>query len=259
MERTMRGLRARAQLSTAVALALLAGLTALAWAYMIGLAAHADMGHAAMPATAFEFIAVSVLMWSVMMVAMMLPGAAPMIFTFSTVARRRADGEASAFVPTWIFVAGYLAVWTAFSLLAALGQWALYDRGLLDSAMGRTGPIAGAALLVLAGAFQWSALKEACLTKCRTPLSFLLTEWREGWVGAFAMGLRHGAICVGCCWALMLLMFVGGVMSLVWMGGLGVYMLVEKVVPAGQLFSRISGVVLVLAGVVLAAVTLSTA
>ncbi|MDO9600088.1 MAG: DUF2182 domain-containing protein [Azoarcus sp.] len=252
MERTMLNLRTRERLSTGLALALLAVLTVLAWHYMIGTAAHAEMGHVAMPHSSIEFIAVSVLMWSVMMVAMMLPGAGPMILTFSTVARRESPSHTVA-VPTWIFVAGYLAVWTGFSVLAALAQWGLYANALLDSAMGRTGPLLGAGLLITAGAFQWSALKEACLTKCRTPLSFLLTEWRDGWGGAFVMGLRHGVFCVGCCWALMLLMFVGGVMSLAWMGGLGLYMLAEKVVPAGMLFGRVSGLVLIATGTVIAA------
>lgn len=251
----MMTMRQRERLSVGLALALLALLTLFAWRHLIGAAAHAQMGHVgthAMHASSLEFVALSVLMWSVMMVAMMLPGASPMIVTYSTAVRRHGQAHPAA-VPTWIFVAGYLAVWTGFSVLAALGQWGLYANELLDSAMGRTGPLLGAGLLVMAGAFQWTALKEACLAKCRTPLSFLLTEWRDGWSGAFVMGLRHGAFCVGCCWALMLLMFVGGVMNLAWMGGLAMYMLAEKVVPAGPLFGRISGLVLIAAGTVVAA------
>ncbi|WP_375056568.1 DUF2182 domain-containing protein [Zobellella sp. DQSA1] len=255
MERLMMNMRARERLSTGVALALLAVLTLLAWYYLIEAASHVAMGHVdphAMQGSSIPFVAMSVAMWSLMMVAMMLPGAGPMIVTFSTVVRRQSPSRAGV-APTWIFVAGYLTIWTGFSVLAALGQWGLYTSAMLDTAMGRTGPLPGAGLLMLAGAFQWSALKEACLAKCRTPLSFLLTEWRDGWRGAFVMGLRHGAFCVGCCWALMLLMFVGGVMSLAWMGGLALYMLAEKVIPAGRLFSRASGLVLIAAGVALAA------
>lgn len=263
MEHTLLNRHTRDRLWIAGALGALAALTAWAWFYMIDAAAHHAMGHDliahhAAHGAPLTYLALSILMWSVMMVAMMLPGASPMILTYATVARRK-DATRPPAVPTWIFVAGYLAVWTAFSVLAALGQWALYANDLLDGAMGRTGPLLGAALLLTAGAFQWSALKEACLSKCRTPLSFLLTGWRDGWRGAFVMGAKHGVYCVGCCWALMLLMFVGGVMSLLWMGALALFMLAEKVVPGGRLFSRASGLVLIGAGVVLAAGTLAAA
>lgn len=261
MTQTMTKMRARERLSTGLALALLTLMTVFAWRYLMGAAVHAEMGHVGMhdmPTSSLAFLAVSVVMWTVMMVAMMLPGASPMIVTFSTVAQRQ-GGSGGGMAPTWIFVSGYLAVWIAFSVLAAAGQLALYEHAMLDGAMGRTGPLLGAGLLLLAGAFQWSALKQACLTKCRTPLSFLLSEWRDGWRGAFVMGLRHGAFCVGCCWALMLLMFVGGVMSLAWMGGLAIFMLAEKVMPAGPLFSRASGLILMAAGVAVAAGNLPAA
>lgn len=261
MTQTMTKMRVRERLSTGLALGVLTVMTVLAWRYLMGAAVHAEMGHVGthdMHVSSLAFLAASVLMWTVMMVAMMLPGASPMIVTFSTVAQRQ-GGSRRSMAPTWIFVSGYLAVWTAFSVLAAAGQLALYEQALLDGAMGRTAPLLGAALLLLAGAFQWSALKQACLTKCRTPLSFLLSEWRDGWRGAFVMGLRHGAFCVGCCWALMLLMFVGGVMSLAWMGGLAIFMLAEKVVSAGPLFSRASGLVLIAAGVAVAAGNLPAA
>jgi predicted metal-binding membrane protein len=247
----MPSVRAYARLATGLALALLAALTVLAWRYLIGAASQVPVGHVATHAPAIAFVAMAIAMWSVMMVAMMLPGAAPMIVTFSTVVRRRAPSR-TGLAPTGLFVAGYLAVWTGFSVVAAVAQWALHANALLDGAIGRTGPLLGAGLLMVAGVFQWTALKEACLTKCRTPLSFVLTEWRDGWRGAFVMGLRHGAFCVGCCWALMLLMFVGGVMSLVWMGGLAVYMLAEKVVPGGARLSRAGGLVLIAAGVAIA-------
>jgi predicted metal-binding membrane protein len=261
MEHSLLPRHARDRLWIGFALGMLAALTAWAWHLMIDAAAHQAMGHDYImhhgthvhPLT---YLAVSLAMWSVMMVAMMLPGASPMILTYASVAGRK-DTARGAVVPTWVFVAGYLAVWSAFSVIAAGGQWLLYDHGLLDGAMGGGAPLLGAALLILAGGFQWSALKEACLSKCRTPLSFLLTAWRDGTRGAFMMGLHHGIYCVGCCWALMLLMFVGGVMSLSWMGGLALFMLLEKVLPNGQLFSRITGTGLIGAGVLLALATLA--
>ncbi len=245
----MSHMRVRERLSSGFALAALAALTLFAWHRLLEMAAHAETGHSAtMHADGgVAFVATGAAMWSVMMVAMMLPAASPMIVAYSRIGHRRRPARWG-LAPTWIFVAGYLAVWTGFSVLGALGQWALHEAALLDVAMGRTGPLFGGALLVLAGAFQWTPLKEACLAKCRTPLSFVLTEWRDGWGGAFVMGLRHGIFCLGCCWALMLLMFVGGVMSLAWMGGLAIYMLVERLIPNGRLFSRASGLVLIAAG-----------
>jgi predicted metal-binding membrane protein len=259
MDQTLLSRRSRDRVWIGFALGVLAALTAWAWVFMADAATHQSLGHDVImhhgahdvPVT---YIGISLLMWVVMMVAMMLPGASPMILTYATVARRK-DVARTAVLGTSAFVSAYLVVWAGFSVLASVGQWALYSNELLDGAMGRTGPLLGAALLVTAGVFQRSALKEVCLSQCRTPLSFVLTGWRDGVGGAFMMGLRHGAYCVGCCWALMLLMFVGGVMSLIWMGGLALFMLVEKVVADGRRFSRRSGLLLVAAGLSL---TLST-
>jgi predicted metal-binding membrane protein len=240
-----------------VALAL---LTLLAWGYLAMQGLHHDMDMAAsmaMPASqgwGIGMLAMSALMWCVMMVAMMLPAASPMILTHSKVHRQRTAAGRVA-VPTWLFVVGYLAVWTGFAILAALAQWALHEAALLSSAMGRVGPSIGGGLLLAAGIFQWSSLKQACLSKCRTPLSFLLTEWRDGRWGAFVMGVSHGIYCTGCCWVLMLLMFVGGVMSLAWMAALAIYVLAEKVLPGGWLVSRAVGVLLIGAGVAVTAVS----
>jgi predicted metal-binding membrane protein len=148
---------------------------------------------------------VSALMWCVMMVAMMLPSASPMILTYARVYQQRVT-LGKAITPTWLFMAGYLAVWAGFGLLAAATQWGLYQSALLSPAMGKVGPSLGGGLLILAGIFQFSHLKQTCLSKCRSPLSLLMTEWREGASGALIMGIRHGAYCLGCCWALMLLM-----------------------------------------------------
>ncbi|HEY8715475.1 MAG TPA: DUF2182 domain-containing protein, partial [Candidatus Acidoferrum sp.] len=151
-------------------------------------------------------------MWAVMMVAMMLPSATPMILTFAAVTRNRRQRDRP-YVPVAVFASGYLFVWCLFSAIAAMAQWALHRSALLSSTMASTSVFLGALVLIGAGVFQFTPLKHACLRHCRTPLEFIMTRWREGWRGAFGMGLRHGAFCAGCCWVLMLLLFVGGVMN----------------------------------------------
>ena len=183
-------------------------------------------------------------MWAVMMVAMMAPSATPMLLMFATVNRRRKEREAP-YVPTGIFLAGYVIVWAAFSLAATGGNWGLHQASLLSSMMGEsTSGYLGGSLLVLAGVFQWSPLKYNCLKQCRTPMGFLMTSWREGPRGALRMGLEHGVYCLGCCWALMLLLFVLGIMNLVWIAALAAFVLAEKVAPKAEWVSRISGVLL---------------
>lgn len=188
------------------------------------------------------------LMWSEMMVAMMIPSAAPMILTFALVQRKRREQERP-FVPTGIFLLGYLIVWTGFSALAAFGQWVLHGRALLSPTMVSTSPFLGGALLVTAGIFQWTPLKHACLTHCRSPLTFLMGDWREGKLGALFMGLKHGAYCTGCCWFLMALLFVAGVMNLWWIAILTVLVSLEKFLPRGLLAGRFVGVALGLWGI----------
>jgi predicted metal-binding membrane protein len=191
-------------------------------------------------------------MWAVMMVAMMLPSATPMLLAFLTVNKQR-QAAARPYVPVSIFLLGYLAVWTAFSAVATLAEWGLHQAALLSSAMAATSPALNGGLLIAAGIFQWTPLKRACLKGCRSPLSFLMSEWREGAAGAFIMGLRHGAFCVGCCWVLMALLFVAGVMNLFWVAVIALFVLAEKVLATGELLGRITGVVLVAAGVALIA------
>jgi predicted metal-binding membrane protein len=210
------------------------------------------MAMPAMHAWGWVEIGALVIMWVVMMVAMMMPAAAPMIVMFATIRRRRtAEGRPA--VPTVIFVLGYLVVWTIYSGVAALAQAGLHAAALLPPAMAATSPLLSGGLLVAAGVFQWTPLKRACLAACRSPLSFLMTSWREGRAGAFMMGLRHGLYCVGCCWALMALLFVAGVMNLLWVAAIAVAVLVEKVVPRGDVVGRLAGVVLTAAGVLLVA------
>jgi predicted metal-binding membrane protein len=189
-------------------------------------------------------------MWAVMMVAMMTPSASPMILMFSAMNRRRAEQQAPV-VRTGLFVAGYLIAWTTYSAAAATAQWLLHGLALVSPMMVSTSPYLGGGLLVAAGIFQWTPLKRACLTQCRSPLGFIMTEWREGRLGALVMGLRHGVYCVGCCWVLMALLFVAGVMNLVWVGIIAAFVLIEKVVPVGERVGQVAGVILVLAGVAL--------
>jgi predicted metal-binding membrane protein len=241
----------------AVVLAGLAGLSALAWAYLLVLAwrmPHQDMAMAmAMPhmhAWGATEVFLTWIMWAVMMVAMMTPSAAPMILTFAALNRRRRARQGP-LVSTTVFVLGYLLVWGGFSGVATLAQWGLRTAALLSPIIVITSPIVGGLLLMAAGIFQWTPLKSTCLTQCRSPLGFLMTEWREGAWGALVMGLRHGIYCVGCCWVLMALLFVAGVMNLLWVAAIAALVLVEKVLPRGALVGRVAGGVFMLAGLVL--------
>lgn len=224
-------------------------LSMLAWTYMVHLAAPMSGDHKPMAAPTpaswdRSLLVLSAAMWSIMMVAMMLPTASPMVLGFIRVQRQR-QPKARIQTLTWVFVAGYLLAWTGFSVAAAFAQWWLHGMGLLSSSMGSATPLLASTFLLAAGIFQWSGLKDACLSKCRSPLNFLLNEWREGNKGALVMGLRHGAFCVGCCWMIMLLMFVGGVMNLAWMAGIAVYVLAEKIVPRIHFFGRLTGGLLI--------------
>jgi predicted metal-binding membrane protein len=182
-------------------------------------------------------------MWCVMMVAMMLPSALPMVLTFAAVTRNR-QRLGRPYVPTMIFVAGYLAIWCAFSAAAAAGQWFLHRQALLSPSMATTSAIFGGLLLISAGVFQFTPLKRRCLTRCRGTLEFILTRWREGRSGAFTMGLEHGAFCTGCCWALMALLFVAGVMNIFWVAALTLLVCLEKILPARAHISFATGIVL---------------
>ena len=234
-------------------------LVAVAWLYLVHLARdmvememHAAMGMAMsqmQPWSGVELLLLFV-MWGVMMVAMMTPSASPMILMFSAMNRRRAERQGPV-VRTGLFVVGYLVAWTAYSAAAATAQWVLHGLALVSPMMVSTSPYLGGGLLVAAGIFQWTPLKRACLTQCRSPMGFVMTEWREGPLGALIMGIRHGVYCVGCCWVLMALLFVAGVMNLVWVAAIATFVLVEKVVPAGERVGQVAGVVLVLAGVAL--------
>jgi predicted metal-binding membrane protein len=157
--------------------------------------------------------------------------------------KRKVAGQI--FAPTGAFVAGYLLVWAGFSLLATTANWLLHTGGLMSSIMGNVGSQAGGLLIVAAGVFQWTPLKNACLDHCRSPMSFLMQHWREGNSGAVLMGLHHGIYCLGCCWLLMLLLFALGVMNLLWVALLAIVALVEKILPRGEILSRVLGGLLI--------------
>jgi len=223
-------------------------VTSLAW-FSLGLGAYgmdqAMAGSRMMNWTSLDFILMFV-MWAVMMLAMMLPSASPMILMFARINRNQAGefNSSRSLVPTWIFAAGYIVIWSIFSLGATILQWGLQHVGLLSPMMASTNAIFNGLVLIVAGVYQWTPLKHACLRHCQTPLGFLMNRWRNGVGGAFHMGLAHGAYCVGCCWVLMLLLFVGGVMNLAWVAVLALLVFLEKVTRPGHWLQRIVGSIL---------------
>ena len=231
----------------AIVLGGIVGLTALAWLDLWRRAGGMVMDTGLPPHTAWSVadLGAAAVMWGVMMIAMMLPSAVPMLLLFSSVQRKR-RAQGAAVVPTGLFAAGYLLIWLAWSGLAAALQWALQGLLLLSPHLMTTSTLLGAGFVLMAGLYQFTPWKDACLVQCQSPLAFLLTKWREGPRGTLRMGLHHGAYCVGCCWALMALLFVGGVMDLLWVAGLAVFVLLEKAVARGPWISRVSGVALIL-------------
>jgi predicted metal-binding membrane protein len=243
----------------------LIGISVLAWGYLVWLvvamgamAGRGEMGGMAgmaMPQIAAWSVAdwaLMFLMWAIMMVGMMLPSAAPMILLYDRV-RERQEARGASLAATGVFALGYLAAWSAFSLVASSAQWALEQAALLTPMMAAASPWLGGGLLIAAAIYQWSPLKHACLVHCRAPLFFLSHHWRPGRAGAFLMGLHHGLYCVGCCWVLMALLFVFGVMNLLWIAALALFVLLEKVVPRGEWLARAGAVVLAGAGLLVIA------
>jgi predicted metal-binding membrane protein len=221
----------------------LAGWAVLAWLVL-------DMGHPlamlTMPGSPDWSVANVVAiwsMWAVMMAAMMLPSALPMIVAFM-----KLGTDAAGAARARSFVAAYLLVWSGFSVAASVAQWALQAVGWVDPMIVSRSVGLTAALLLIAGLYQFSPLKRLCLASCRTPMAFLLGEWRAGVSGAFVMGLRHGLFCLGCCWALMALLFVGGAMNLAWVAALSIAVAIEKLAPHGERLARLLGVALIATG-----------
>ena len=246
--------RDRAIVATAVFL-----LAALAWAYVLWLAADMDMGGMDMsgfrmipagmalitPATApwnateFAFVFV---MWAVMMVGMMTPSATPMILIYARVGRQAAQQGKPFAASSW-FASGYLLAWISFALVATFAQWALERGSLLTPKMAVASGVLSGLVLIAAGFYQWTPLKDACLRQCRTPLQFIQHHggFRPDAFGSLVLGTRHGAYCIGCCWVLMAILFVGGVMNVLWILAVTIFVLVEKMVPVGRVISRVTG------------------
>jgi predicted metal-binding membrane protein len=187
-------------------------------------------------------------MWAAMMLGMMLPSAAPTILLYARVVRSAAPPHA-AVLRSYVFAAGYLFVWVGFSVAATALQWLLSRTGVLSPMMETTAPTLGAAILLAAGLYQLTPVKRSCLARCRSSAAFISENWIGSASGALRMGMRHGVYCLGCCWALMLLLFFGGVMSLAWIGLLSIAVLVEKVLPLGQRAGQAAGVLLIIAGI----------
>ena len=205
----------------------------------------------ATPAGPAAYIGAAFLMWFIMMIAMMLPSASPMILLYAGLARGQ-RGQGAGIAPTAVFAGTYLAIWAGFSAAAALAQWLLARSGAVSDMTLALGDrrVAGV-LLIGAGVYQATALKRACLDNCRSPLSFVMRRWRPGWAGAARLGIIHGVYCLGCCAALMALLFVFGVMNLVWVAALALFVAFEKVVPLGPRMVVGSGYALIVAGLIM--------
>jgi predicted metal-binding membrane protein len=235
-----------------IILACLVAVIVLAWCYLVHLdrqmsaaMEHASMmGDMAMPWTAADLL-FTFGMWVVMMAAMMAAPAASVLLLF---ARAQASRGASVVPLTASFALGYGFVWAGFSACAVIAQWALHNAALLSPEMAASSPRLGGAILCVAGAYQFTPLKSVCLAHCRSPLGFLLARWRDGKFGALEMGARHGLYCLGCCWALMAVLFAVGVMNLLWVAALSLLVLIEKVAPAGTIVARIAGALMIVAG-----------
>jgi predicted metal-binding membrane protein len=233
----------------AVVAAALAAVVVLAWSYiLLGAGVNTGIGEAMMPMPwTVTTVRVMLAMWIAMMAGMMLPSAAPMILLFTAIDRRR-TADALGYRATGLFASAYLVVWAAFSVVATGVQWGLEQARLLSPVMATASTALAGVLFLLAGAYQLTPLKQACMRQCRSPLDFLTRCWRTGALGAFGMGLRHGLFCLGCCWAVMVLLFVGGLMNVLWIAALALFVLAEKVVPAGRLLGHAGGVALILWG-----------
>jgi predicted metal-binding membrane protein len=236
------------------------GVGALAWVYLVHLqrtmtsssTASAAMGGMGMVMNApwratdvfFTFA-----MWSVMMIGMMTPAATPMLLIFASTQRRRAQAEGGVRSPVLLFALGYMTVWLGFSAAATLAQWALHDAALLSASMAVASPRVAGALLVAAGVYQLTPAKRACLEHCQSPLGFLMSHWRDGPAGTYQMGIRHGIYCLGCCWALMAVLFAVGVMNLAWVGALTVFILLERLGGHSVRVARLGAVLMIGLGV----------
>ena len=238
-------------------LATLVGGTTLAWIYLFRLAD--EMTGSSVPMAAIQIrpwgsadFVLIFLMWAIMMVGMMVPSAAPTVMIYAAVAGKAARDQ-TVVPPTFAFMSGYVVLWTLFCVAATAAQWGLDQAALLSPMMVTTSPAIGSGLLVAAGLYQLTPIKRACLNHCRSPVHFISEHWRTGIIGAFRMGVEHGAFCVGCCWVLMALLFVGGVMNLLWIAAIATFVFAEKVIPLpdSAMPARLTGGAMILVGLVL--------
>ncbi len=228
-------------------LSALIGVSVLAWAYVIYLWAKMPAMDAGAPAAMMklqpwstaDFVFMFV-MWAIMMVGMMLPSAAPMALLYAGMVRK-AERQGTPMAPIAVFVFGYLAMWCLFSVGATLAQWGLHEAAMLSPMMVAKSQVLGAGLLIVAGVYQSTPWKTVCLDHCRSPAHFMAEHWRPGVSGAFRLGLHHGAFCLGCCWALMGLLFVGGVMNLLWITTITIFVFLEKMLRDGSWAHRFTG------------------
>ena len=244
---SLSGLLARKEKAVTIgALALVAGV---AWSYTLFSSANVGPSMEMQMEWSFWHALFMFLMWWIMMTAMMLPSASPTVLLFSAL-KATSVSSGSNVGSTTAFVGGYLVVWAMFSLVAVALQWQLQDVDLLTGSLSLTSSVWAAGLLVGAGIYQFSSVKRACLSQCRSPAAMLARIWRPGNIGALAMGMHHGLFCLGCCWFMMLLLFFGGVMSPYWIAGLAIYVAIEKLTPFGVPFSKAIGYGLILVGLV---------
>ncbi|MEE2709674.1 MAG: DUF2182 domain-containing protein, partial [Gemmatimonadota bacterium] len=227
-------------------LILIGSLLVLSWTYTIHMAASMDRAPKVSQLLSHNWLFYDYLMaasmWAIMMIGMMLPGVTPWILTLSGIRKNLTWDTIKSAV---MFLTGYILAWTLFSVIAAIIQGALHDRVLLDRSFAISDDLITGGLLVTAGVYQWTPIKESCLKHCRTPLGFFVTSWKDGDLGAVYMGFTHGLFCVGCCWALMSLSFVAGIMNLLWMAGVTVYILIDHTVTGGSWLGRLLGFSLV--------------
>jgi predicted metal-binding membrane protein len=239
----------------AIVLGALAAVIAMAWAYLLlgaGVEMEMmDMGGGqmmAMPEWTLGYATLVFVMWVVMMAAMMLPSAAPTVLLVAALGRGRLANSNLVPATAMLFASGYLFVWCGFSLAASLLQWGLDEAGLLSETMAFGNAILASTVLIAAGVYQWTPLKDTCLAHCRSPLELLVRHWHRGMLGAVGTGVRHGLFCLGCCWMLMALLFVGGLMNLAWVAGIALFVLLEKTMAWGGRMSRLTGVLLAVWG-----------
>lgn len=246
------------QLDRAVLYLSIAGIVALSWWYLIDMAsemsemsgststvASIDMQSSSLQHWTLQTFWMMFVMWSVMMVGMMLPSALRTILIYARVAQQ---ASSSILFATFCFISGYLIVWTVFSLTATAAQWWFNQHALLSPMIVSTSDLFGASLLIAAGIYQLTPFKESCLKHCQSPVVFIQRTFKKGYLGAAKMGLHHGFFCLGCCWLLMGLLFVAGVMNLLWIVSITLYVMFEKLLPTNQYTIRISGFLMIIAG-----------